>query len=167
MLVIEADLHMPPTLMNMQMIIVLTVFLSGCTDDIVTSDHSPVFGTFEVGVTSQFVSKKGTARDVIALFCVSGERPFWAALPPQVCPSLQNRRILSLRTSRPSWRRPAEPSSSSSFIRRVWRVRNSLNELHQWESLYKIVIEQSEFDHYHCLKSDRSIIFIYANDNYT
>uniref|UniRef100_A0A672M9F6 phosphatidylinositol-3,4,5-trisphosphate 5-phosphatase n=1 Tax=Sinocyclocheilus grahami TaxID=75366 RepID=A0A672M9F6_SINGR len=31
----------------------------GCTDDIVTSDHSPVFGTFEVGVTSQFVSKKG------------------------------------------------------------------------------------------------------------
>ncbi len=33
---------------------------SGCTDDIVTSDHSPVFATFEVGVTSQFVSKKGT-----------------------------------------------------------------------------------------------------------
>ncbi|XP_029571965.1 phosphatidylinositol 3,4,5-trisphosphate 5-phosphatase 2A-like [Salmo trutta] len=32
---------------------------SGCTDDMVTSDHSPVFGTFEVGVTSQFVSKKG------------------------------------------------------------------------------------------------------------
>ncbi|CAB1349258.1 unnamed protein product [Coregonus sp. 'balchen'] len=30
----------------------------GCTDDMVTSDHSPVFGTFEVGVTSQFVSKK-------------------------------------------------------------------------------------------------------------
>lgn len=32
---------------------------AGCTDDIVTSDHSPVFGSFEVGVTSQFVSKKG------------------------------------------------------------------------------------------------------------
>ncbi|XP_062328439.1 phosphatidylinositol 3,4,5-trisphosphate 5-phosphatase 2A isoform X2 [Osmerus eperlanus] len=31
----------------------------GCTDDIVTSDHSPVFATYEVGVTSQFVSKKG------------------------------------------------------------------------------------------------------------
>ncbi|KAL4647083.1 phosphatidylinositol 3,4,5-trisphosphate 5-phosphatase 2 [Arapaima gigas] len=31
----------------------------GCTDDIVTSDHSPVFATFEVGVTSQFISKKG------------------------------------------------------------------------------------------------------------
>ncbi|XP_053095567.1 phosphatidylinositol 3,4,5-trisphosphate 5-phosphatase 2A isoform X2 [Pangasianodon hypophthalmus] len=31
----------------------------GCTDDIVTSDHSPVFASFEVGVTSQFVSKKG------------------------------------------------------------------------------------------------------------
>ncbi|XP_010288809.1 PREDICTED: phosphatidylinositol 3,4,5-trisphosphate 5-phosphatase 2, partial [Phaethon lepturus] len=30
----------------------------GCTDDIVTSDHSPVFATFEVGVTSQFVPKK-------------------------------------------------------------------------------------------------------------
>lgn len=31
----------------------------GCTDDIVTSDHSPVFATFEVGVTSQFVPKSG------------------------------------------------------------------------------------------------------------
>ncbi|XP_039622077.1 inositol polyphosphate phosphatase-like 1b [Polypterus senegalus] len=30
----------------------------GCTDDIATSDHSPVFGTFQVGVTSQFISKK-------------------------------------------------------------------------------------------------------------
>lgn len=39
--------------------------LSGCTDDIVTSDHSPVFATFEVGVTSQFVSKKGTVYDVL------------------------------------------------------------------------------------------------------
>ncbi|XP_014377739.1 phosphatidylinositol 3,4,5-trisphosphate 5-phosphatase 1 isoform X1 [Alligator sinensis] len=29
----------------------------GCTSDIMTSDHSPVFATFEVGVTSQFVSK--------------------------------------------------------------------------------------------------------------
>uniref|UniRef100_A0A4W6EHL0 phosphatidylinositol-3,4,5-trisphosphate 5-phosphatase n=1 Tax=Lates calcarifer TaxID=8187 RepID=A0A4W6EHL0_LATCA len=29
----------------------------GCTDDIFTSDHSPVFATFEVGVTSQFSSK--------------------------------------------------------------------------------------------------------------
>ncbi|NXV00831.1 SHP2A phosphatase, partial [Cettia cetti] len=33
----------------------------GCTDDIVTSDHSPVFATFEVGVTSQFVPKEGKA----------------------------------------------------------------------------------------------------------
>lgn len=30
-----------------------------------TSDHSPVFATFEVGVTSQFVSKKGKT---LALF---------------------------------------------------------------------------------------------------
>uniref|UniRef100_UPI0037E85721 inositol polyphosphate phosphatase-like 1b n=1 Tax=Semicossyphus pulcher TaxID=241346 RepID=UPI0037E85721 len=29
----------------------------GCTDDIFTSDHSPVFATFQVGVTSQFCSK--------------------------------------------------------------------------------------------------------------
>ncbi|XP_063162964.1 phosphatidylinositol 3,4,5-trisphosphate 5-phosphatase 1 [Candoia aspera] len=29
----------------------------GCTTDIMTSDHSPVFATFEVAVTSQFVSK--------------------------------------------------------------------------------------------------------------
>ncbi|NXN81532.1 SHIP2 phosphatase, partial [Bombycilla garrulus] len=34
----------------------------GCTDDIVTSDHSPVFGSFEVGVTSQFISKKGLSK---------------------------------------------------------------------------------------------------------
>ncbi|XP_012866015.1 PREDICTED: phosphatidylinositol 3,4,5-trisphosphate 5-phosphatase 1 isoform X1 [Dipodomys ordii] len=31
----------------------------GCTSDIMTSDHSPVFATFEAGVTSQFVSKNG------------------------------------------------------------------------------------------------------------
>ncbi|XP_043913229.1 phosphatidylinositol 3,4,5-trisphosphate 5-phosphatase 2A-like [Protopterus annectens] len=30
----------------------------GCTDDVMSSDHSPVFATYEVGVTSQFVSKK-------------------------------------------------------------------------------------------------------------
>lgn len=39
-------------------------FLTGCTDDIVTSDHSPVFATYEVGVTSQFVSKKGIKHNV-------------------------------------------------------------------------------------------------------
>ncbi|KAA8588783.1 hypothetical protein FQN60_010128 [Etheostoma spectabile] len=32
----------------------------GCTDDIFTSDHSPVFATFQVGVTSQFSSKTDT-----------------------------------------------------------------------------------------------------------
>uniref|UniRef100_A0A7N5ZRR4 phosphatidylinositol-3,4,5-trisphosphate 5-phosphatase n=1 Tax=Anabas testudineus TaxID=64144 RepID=A0A7N5ZRR4_ANATE len=31
----------------------------GCTDDIFTSDHSPVFATFQVGVTSLFSSKTG------------------------------------------------------------------------------------------------------------
>ncbi|XP_077390371.1 phosphatidylinositol 3,4,5-trisphosphate 5-phosphatase 1 [Festucalex cinctus] len=30
----------------------------GCTNDIMTSDHSPVFASFEVGVASQFVSKR-------------------------------------------------------------------------------------------------------------
>lgn len=44
------------------------VLLPGCTDDVVTSDHSPVFATFEVGVTSQFVSKKGTNL-IWFLFC--------------------------------------------------------------------------------------------------
>ncbi|XP_039225688.1 phosphatidylinositol 3,4,5-trisphosphate 5-phosphatase 2 [Crotalus tigris] len=34
----------------------------GCTDDIMSSDHSPVFAAFEVGVTSQFVSKKGLSK---------------------------------------------------------------------------------------------------------
>ena len=33
---------------------------AGSTSDIMTSDHSPVFATFEAGVTSQFVSKHGT-----------------------------------------------------------------------------------------------------------
>lgn len=35
------------------------VFAPGCTDDIFSSDHSPVFATFEVGVTSQLSSKTG------------------------------------------------------------------------------------------------------------
>uniref|UniRef100_A0A8C7LSZ9 phosphatidylinositol-3,4,5-trisphosphate 5-phosphatase n=1 Tax=Oncorhynchus mykiss TaxID=8022 RepID=A0A8C7LSZ9_ONCMY len=34
----------------------------GCTNDIMTSDHSPVFSTFEVGVASQFVSKHDPSR---------------------------------------------------------------------------------------------------------
>uniref|UniRef100_A0A4W3K9W3 phosphatidylinositol-3,4,5-trisphosphate 5-phosphatase n=1 Tax=Callorhinchus milii TaxID=7868 RepID=A0A4W3K9W3_CALMI len=41
----------------------------GCTDDIVTSDHSPVFATFEVGVTSQFVSKKGKSERRLIFLC--------------------------------------------------------------------------------------------------
>lgn len=49
------------------LIIKLTLCLAGCTDDIVTSDHSPVFATFEVGVTSQFVSKKGTSAQPITV----------------------------------------------------------------------------------------------------
>uniref|UniRef100_A0A8D0G4C1 phosphatidylinositol-3,4,5-trisphosphate 5-phosphatase n=1 Tax=Sphenodon punctatus TaxID=8508 RepID=A0A8D0G4C1_SPHPU len=42
----------------------------GCTDDIVTSDHSPVFATFEVGVTSQFVPKKAPGSSPESLACI-------------------------------------------------------------------------------------------------
>ncbi|NXT95550.1 SHIP2 phosphatase, partial [Anhinga rufa] len=42
----------------------------GCTDDIVTSDHSPVFATFEVGVTSQFVPKKAPGSVPEPLACI-------------------------------------------------------------------------------------------------
>ncbi|KAM9740996.1 inositol polyphosphate phosphatase-like 1b isoform 2-T2 [Menidia menidia] len=35
----------------------ITCSAYGCTDDIFTSDHSPVFATFQVGVTSQWSSK--------------------------------------------------------------------------------------------------------------
>ncbi|NXU47046.1 SHP2A phosphatase, partial [Turnix velox] len=45
----------------------------GCTDDIVTSDHSPVFATFEVGVTSQFVPKKAPGCDPEPLACIEWE----------------------------------------------------------------------------------------------
>ncbi|KAM6061139.1 phosphatidylinositol 3,4,5-trisphosphate 5-phosphatase 2-like [Chlamydotis macqueenii] len=45
----------------------------GCTDDIVTSDHSPVFATFEVGVTSQFVPKKAPGSDPEPLACIEWE----------------------------------------------------------------------------------------------
>ncbi|XP_009082769.1 PREDICTED: phosphatidylinositol 3,4,5-trisphosphate 5-phosphatase 2-like [Acanthisitta chloris] len=44
----------------------------GCTDDIVTSDHSPVFATFEVGVTSQFVSKEGKELGSVTLCAHEG-----------------------------------------------------------------------------------------------
>ena len=33
----------------------------GCTDSIVTSDHKPVFASFDVAILGQFVSEKGTA----------------------------------------------------------------------------------------------------------
>ncbi|KAM9849589.1 inositol polyphosphate phosphatase-like 1b isoform 2-T2 [Aulostomus maculatus] len=36
----------------------------GCTDDIFTSDHSPVFATFQVGVTSQLNSKTDTGSSI-------------------------------------------------------------------------------------------------------
>ncbi|NWX03029.1 SHIP2 phosphatase, partial [Caloenas nicobarica] len=45
----------------------------GCTDDIVTSDHSPVFATFEVGVTSQFVPKKAPSSSPEPLACIEWE----------------------------------------------------------------------------------------------
>ncbi|NXK64780.1 SHP2A phosphatase, partial [Sylvietta virens] len=45
----------------------------GCTDDIVTSDHSPVFATFEVGVTSQFVPKEAPGSSPDALACIEWE----------------------------------------------------------------------------------------------
>ncbi|NWY56740.1 SHIP2 phosphatase, partial [Chionis minor] len=45
----------------------------GCTDDIVTSDHSPVFATFEVGVTSQFVPKKAPGSVPEPLACIEWE----------------------------------------------------------------------------------------------
>ncbi|XP_062852571.1 phosphatidylinositol 3,4,5-trisphosphate 5-phosphatase 1 [Trichomycterus rosablanca] len=35
----------------------------GCTNDIMTSDHSPVFATFDVGVTSQYVSKNDPTKE--------------------------------------------------------------------------------------------------------
>ncbi|XP_078694432.1 phosphatidylinositol 3,4,5-trisphosphate 5-phosphatase 2A-like isoform X2 [Branchiostoma floridae x Branchiostoma belcheri] len=36
----------------------ITSLSYGCTEDIVTSDHSPVFASFDVGITTQYVSKK-------------------------------------------------------------------------------------------------------------
>ncbi|XP_040428385.1 phosphatidylinositol 3,4,5-trisphosphate 5-phosphatase 2 isoform X4 [Cygnus olor] len=45
----------------------------GCTDDIVTSDHSPVFATFEVGVTSQFVPKNAPGSSPEPLACIEWE----------------------------------------------------------------------------------------------
>ncbi|NXG71299.1 SHIP2 phosphatase, partial [Baryphthengus martii] len=58
----------------------------GCTDDIVTSDHSPVFATFEVGVTSQFVPKKPPA---------SGSGP-----EPLACIEWENIEVIVKTTSR-------------------------------------------------------------------
>ncbi|XP_069468572.1 phosphatidylinositol 3,4,5-trisphosphate 5-phosphatase 2-like isoform X2 [Ambystoma mexicanum] len=45
----------------------------GCTDDIVSSDHSPVFATFEVGVTSQFLSKKDPSSGTETPACIEFE----------------------------------------------------------------------------------------------
>lgn len=55
----ETGRHIFVLYRQFRILVYILVFFLGCTDDIVTSDHSPVFATFEVGVTSQFVSKKG------------------------------------------------------------------------------------------------------------
>ena len=34
----------------------------GCSDDIMTSDHSPLFSNFQVGVRGQYVSNEGKYR---------------------------------------------------------------------------------------------------------
>ncbi|TRZ07085.1 hypothetical protein HGM15179_020022, partial [Zosterops borbonicus] len=44
-----------------------------CTNDIVTNDHSPVFATLEVGVTSQFVPKEAPGSSPKALACIEWE----------------------------------------------------------------------------------------------
>ena len=40
---------------------IVCVCSPGCTDSIVTSDHKPVFASFDVAILGQFVSEKGTA----------------------------------------------------------------------------------------------------------
>jgi hypothetical protein len=35
----------------------LMYFLTGCNEEFITSDHKPVFSSFEIGIASQFVSK--------------------------------------------------------------------------------------------------------------
>lgn len=49
-----------------QKLILLSFFclLPGCTDDIFTSDHSPVFATFDVGVVSPFRAKTGAVSTI-------------------------------------------------------------------------------------------------------
>lgn len=58
----------------------------GCTNDIMTSDHSPVFATFDVGVTSQFVSKNDLSNDArgaikilncVAVLCTKSKTKFF------------------------------------------------------------------------------------------
>jgi phosphatidylinositol-3,4,5-trisphosphate 5-phosphatase 2 len=41
----------------------------GCTTDIVTSDHSPVFSTFDVGIANQYVRKHDSAAGTECLIC--------------------------------------------------------------------------------------------------
>lgn len=105
------------------------VFAPGCTDDIFSSDHSPVFATFEVGVTSQLSSKTGAVmvaqnnrwvvldpavltEQCCRTFCAVAQIQQWALRKPG----------LSWKESRPFWRRRARPSSSSSSTPLAWKV---------------------------------------------
>lgn len=128
--------------------------LAGCTTDIMTSDHSPVFASFEVGVASQFVSKQGTIPPkthfvsiVPLLFCSTVKR---SNSEPHPLFQIQTVRLkVGYRswTAWPHcWQNP-RPSSLWSTIPAAWRVCFFFR--HDWE------------DHVGtgCLENDQTVCF--------
>lgn len=104
-----------------------TFYLTGCTNDIMTSDHSPLFATFEVGVASQFVSKQG----MITVFDPYADHFMSSALKLHVLffgLTFQTRTV-HLKAEYRSWTvwppcwQSRRPSSSLNTIPAAWKVR--------------------------------------------
>lgn len=101
-----------------------TLQLAGCTNDIMTSDHSPVFASFEVGVASQFVSKQGmsTTSRLTAHYFVQNQSLMMYVFIFQI-QTVHLRVVYRYRTVWPPWWQNQRPSSSSNTIPAAWKVR--------------------------------------------
>ncbi|XP_009994924.1 PREDICTED: phosphatidylinositol 3,4,5-trisphosphate 5-phosphatase 2 [Chaetura pelagica] len=96
----------------------------GCTDDIVTSDHSPVFATFEVGVTSQFVPKKAPGSVPEALACIE-----WESIEVIIKPSSRSKCYIEfhsycLEEAQWSGENTSQSCDSPGFLKLGWAAKN-------------------------------------------
>ena len=72
-------LHSWNVTLYIPIIVIIIILCSGCTTDIVSSDHSPVFSTFDVGLSASTVIPKGNLF-VLSLKILISNSHYWTDL---------------------------------------------------------------------------------------